>query len=95
MKPKLAKKPVRKQQKVVELSGESDLEILDSYTDREDSNKDEDDAIPQRSRRQRSSRAASVPKKSYVKTLELSDDSFIEDDEEENQGSDVSFNEED
>ncbi|CAI4758179.1 CFF_collapsed_G0047310.mRNA.1.CDS.1 [Saccharomyces cerevisiae] len=95
VKPKLAKKPVRKQQKVVELSGESDLEILDSYTDREDSNKDEDDAIPQRSRRQRSSRAASVPKKSYVETLELSDDSFIEDDEEENQGSDVSFNEED
>ena len=95
VKPKLAKKPVRKQQKAVELSSESDLEILDSYNDQEDSNVDEDDAIPQRPRRQRSSRAASVPKKYYADTLELSDDSFIEDDEEEEQGSDVSFNEED
>ena len=60
-----------------------------------DSNVDEDDAIPQRPRRQRSSRAASVPKKYYADSLELSDDSFIEDDEEEEQGSDVSFNEED
>lgn len=93
VKPKLAKKPVRKQQKVVELSSESDLEILDSYNDQENSNEDEDDAVPQRPRRQRSSRAASVPKKYYADTLELSDDSFIEDDEEEEQGSDVSFNE--
>ncbi|CAI4036018.1 hypothetical protein SMKI_14G2320 [Saccharomyces mikatae IFO 1815] len=98
-KPKPIGKPARKQQNIVELSDESDLEVLDSYNDRgdkyEDEDEDEDDAVPQRPRRQRSTRAASAPRKSYAETLELSDDSFIEDDEELEQGSDVSFNEED
>lgn len=92
-------KPARKPRKTVELSDESDLEILDPFNSGEDENEDEDDAVPQRPRRQRSARAASVPKKSYSETIELSDDSFIEDDEEEDQGqeedSDVSFNGED
>ena len=90
-------KPARKPKKTVELSDESDLEILDSFNSGEDENEDEDDAVPQRPRRQRSARAASAPKKSYSETIELSDDSFIEDDEEQGQeeDSDVSFNEED
>ncbi|CAI4051750.1 hypothetical protein SUVZ_14G2320 [Saccharomyces uvarum] len=92
-------KPARKPKKTVELSDESDLEILDPFNSGEDENEDEDDAVPRRPRRQRSARAASVPKKSYSETIELSGDSFIEDDEEEEQeqeeNSDVSFNEED
>ncbi|EJS41976.1 top2p [Saccharomyces arboricola H-6] len=86
-------KPVRKPKKIVALSDESDLEALDSYNDGEDGTEDEDDAIPQRPRRQRSARAASAPKKSYAETIELSDDSFIEDDGEQEQESDASFNE--
>ncbi|CAI4050021.1 hypothetical protein SKDZ_14G2340 [Saccharomyces kudriavzevii ZP591] len=89
-----ARKPAKKPQKIVELSGESDLEVLDIYTNEEDGD-EEDDAVPQRPRRQRSARAASVPKKSYAETLELSDNSFIEDDDEQEQDSDASFNEED
>ena len=81
----------KKAKKTVELSDESDLDILSDALENDDANDDgEDDEIQPR---KRSSRAR-TPKRSYVEEpIELSDDSFIDDDENEdvNDDSDESF----
>ncbi|CCD25573.1 DNA topoisomerase 2 NDAI_0F02550 [Naumovozyma dairenensis CBS 421] len=69
--PKVPKTP-----KTFELSDESDLEIVDQAGN-SDSDEEEEVVMP---RRQRVTRAV-TPKKSYVEPIELSDDSFVEEDE--------------
>ncbi|CCF60190.1 hypothetical protein KAFR_0J01230 [Kazachstania africana CBS 2517] len=76
------KKRAPAKRKTIELSDESDLEILSEDDD------EEEKVIP----RQRSARASSRPMKNYTQTVELSDDSFIDDDDVE-VNSDASFNE--
>lgn len=73
----------KRSRKTVELSDESDLEVLNNSGD-----DDDEEVIP----RKRSSRAR-TPKQSYIEEpLDiLSDDSFIDDDAEDDAGSDVSF----
>ena len=76
----------KKSKKSVELSDESDLEILSDAQD-----DDNDEEIQPRKRNSR----ARTPKKSYVEeAIELSDDSFIDDDDENDEvadDSDASF----
>ncbi|CCE62443.1 hypothetical protein TPHA_0C02900 [Tetrapisispora phaffii CBS 4417] len=54
---------------------------------------DVDDDIPLKPRTKRAARATTTAKKSYTETVDLSDDSFVEE-EEEDIGSDESFNDE-